>query len=84
MKLRSEQQILDLVLKVAKEDSRVRAVGMNGSRTNPKGPKDPFRDYDIAILLRTCSLLKTIPIGFKCVWGTNHYADPRGYGDVFT
>lgn len=49
--MRSEQEILDLVLKVAKEDSRVRAVGMNGSRTNSKVPKDPFRDYDIVYLV---------------------------------
>lgn len=49
--MRSEQEIMDLVLKVAKEDDRVRAVGMNGSRTNPNVPKDPFRDYDIAYLV---------------------------------
>lgn len=49
--MRSEQEMLDLVLKVAKEDSRVRAVGMNGSRTNPNVPKDAFRDYDIVYLV---------------------------------
>ncbi|MFT0802783.1 aminoglycoside 6-adenylyltransferase [Bacillus swezeyi] len=49
--MRSEQEIMDLVLLVAEEDSRVRAVGMNGSRTNPNVPKDPFRDYDIAYLV---------------------------------
>lgn len=49
--MRSEQEMLDLVLKVAKEDRRVRAVGMNGSRTNPNVPKDVFRDYDIVYLV---------------------------------
>ena len=49
--MRSEQEMLDLVLKVAKEDNRVRAVGMNGSRTNPNVPKDAFRDYDIVYLV---------------------------------
>ncbi|RCK09684.1 hypothetical protein DT075_35755 [Bacillus licheniformis] len=37
--MRTEQEIIDLVLKVAREDSRVRAVGMNGSRTNPNVPR---------------------------------------------
>ncbi|MED2942881.1 aminoglycoside 6-adenylyltransferase [Bacillus swezeyi] len=49
--MRSEKEIMNLVLRVAEEDSRVRAVGMNGSRTNPNVPKDPFRDFDIAYLV---------------------------------
>jgi len=43
--------MLDLVIRVAKEDNRVKAVCMNGSRTNPNVPKDPFRDYDIVYLV---------------------------------
>ncbi|CAM5215632.1 Aminoglycoside 6-adenylyltransferase [Ureibacillus acetophenoni] len=39
--------MMDLILKVAIDDERVRAVGMNGSRTNPNAPKDIFQDYDI-------------------------------------
>ena len=49
--MRSEKEMLDLVIRVAKEDSRVKAVCMNGSRTNPNVPKDPFRDYDIVYLV---------------------------------
>ncbi|MBD1381839.1 aminoglycoside 6-adenylyltransferase [Metabacillus arenae] len=49
--MRSEQEILDLVLDVAMRDKRIRAVGMNGSRVNPNVPKDPFRDYDIVYLV---------------------------------
>ncbi|SEF72823.1 aminoglycoside 6-adenylyltransferase [Paenibacillus sp. UNC499MF] len=49
--MRSEQEMFDLVLDVAKKDSRVRAVGLNGSRTNPNVPKDIFRDYDIVYLV---------------------------------
>ncbi|ASK63867.1 aminoglycoside adenylyltransferase [Virgibacillus phasianinus] len=49
--MRSEKEMMDLVLKVAKEDNRVRAVGMNGSRTNSNAPKDSFRDYDIVYLV---------------------------------
>lgn len=32
--MQSEQEIMDLILKVAKDDERIRAVYMNGSRTN--------------------------------------------------
>ncbi|MEH6942729.1 aminoglycoside 6-adenylyltransferase [Bacillus sp. JJ722] len=49
--MRSAEEILDLVLRVAKKDDRVRAVGMNGSRTNANVPKDPFRDFDIVYLV---------------------------------
>ena len=49
--MRSEKEMLDLVIRVAKEDNRVKAVCMNGSRTNPNVPKDPFRDYDIVYLV---------------------------------
>lgn len=45
--MRSEKEILDLVLGTARQDERIRAVVMNGSRVNPNAPKDPFQDYDI-------------------------------------
>lgn len=60
--MRTEQEIIDLVLKVAREDSRVRAVGMNGSRTNPNVPKDPFRDYDIVYVVTDMQSLSLIHI----------------------
>lgn len=45
--MRSEQEMLELVLSVARADERVRAVWMNGSRANPNAPRDCFQDYDI-------------------------------------
>lgn len=45
--MRSEKVMIDLIKKFAEQDERIRAVGMNGSRTNLKVPKDPFQDYDI-------------------------------------
>ncbi len=38
--MRSEREMFDVILHVAKEDKRIRAVYMNGSRTNPNVPKD--------------------------------------------
>lgn len=45
--MRSEKVIIDLIKKFAEQDERIRAIGMNGSRTNSRAPKDPFQDYDI-------------------------------------
>ncbi len=45
--MRSEQEMMDLILRVAGEDDRVRAVVLNGSRANPRARKDRFQDYDI-------------------------------------
>ena len=47
MKHRTEQEMMDLILKVASEDKRVRAVWMNGSRANPNAPRDQYQDFDI-------------------------------------
>lgn len=49
--MRSEQQMFDLILNYAKEDERVRVVGMEGSRVNPNVNKDRFQDYDISFLV---------------------------------
>ncbi|WP_067838096.1 aminoglycoside 6-adenylyltransferase [Amphibacillus sediminis] len=49
--MRSEQTMMQLILDYARSDERVRAVGMNGSRTNPNVPKDMFQDYDIVFLV---------------------------------
>ncbi|HEY3310675.1 MAG TPA: aminoglycoside 6-adenylyltransferase [Anaerolineales bacterium] len=45
--MRSEKEILDLILNTARDDYRIRAVMMNGSRANPNAPKDIFQDFDI-------------------------------------
>ncbi|RWZ60359.1 aminoglycoside 6-adenylyltransferase [Halobacillus fulvus] len=50
--MRSEQQMLDLVITQAKHDDRIRAVIMNGSRVNPTVRKDCFQDYDIVYIVK--------------------------------
>jgi aminoglycoside 6-adenylyltransferase len=49
--MRTEQEMLDLIISVARKDERVRAVIMNGSRVNPNAPKDFFQDYDVVYLV---------------------------------
>ncbi len=49
--MRSEKEMLELIRNTAKEDERIRAVIMNGSRTNPNVDKDIFQDYDIEYIV---------------------------------
>lgn len=49
--MRTESQILDVILNFAQQDTRIRGVLMNGSRVNPKIKKDIFQDYDIINLV---------------------------------
>src|SRR5687768_18389331 len=50
--MRSEQEMMDLLLDFAKKEENIRAVLMNGSRVNPNAKKDVFQDFDIACLVR--------------------------------
>lgn len=45
--MRSEKEMMELILDVAKADKRIRAVLLSGSRANPDVPKDIYQDYDI-------------------------------------
>jgi len=57
--MRNEKEMFDLILGVAREDERIRAVYMNGSRTNSNAPKDIFQDYDIVyVVTETASFIK--------------------------
>ncbi len=49
--MRSEKEMFELILNIAEKDSRIRAVYMNGSRTNSNAPKDVYQDYDIVYVV---------------------------------
>ena len=50
--MRNEADMMNLILNAAKQDERVRAVILNGSRANPNAPRDEFQDYDIVYIVR--------------------------------
>src|SRR4030095_15704450 len=50
--MRSEEEIITLILHVAKTDDRIRTVLLNGSRANPNVTKDLFQDFDIVYIVR--------------------------------
>lgn len=45
--MRSEQEMLALILNTAKEDNRIRVAMLSGSRTNPNAKRDIFQDFDV-------------------------------------
>jgi aminoglycoside 6-adenylyltransferase len=45
--MRTESEMYELILGVARRDERIRAVVLNGSRANPNAVKDDFQDYDV-------------------------------------
>ena len=57
--MRSEQEMMDLIISIAIKDERIRAVYINGSRTNSNAPKDTYQDYDIVyVVTETESFIK--------------------------
>src|SRR5262245_45941223 len=57
----SEQEIVELIINTAKNDDRIRAVIMNGSRVNPNAPRDIFQDFDIVYLVTDVAPFKDDP-----------------------
>ncbi|GGJ44941.1 hypothetical protein GCM10007111_03660 [Virgibacillus kapii] len=57
--MRNEQEMMNLILNTAKDNERIRAVYMNGSRTNSNVPKDIFQDYVIVyVVTETASFIQ--------------------------
>ncbi len=59
--MRTERQMLDLILDTARRDERIRAVIMNGSRANPNAHRDIFQDFDIVYLVTDVASFKNDP-----------------------
>ena len=49
--MRSEKQVYDTILSLAKTDERIRMVTLEGSRTNINIPPDDFQDFDITFFV---------------------------------
>ena len=49
--MRSEKEMLNLIVEIANNDKRIRAAYLEGSRTNPNAPKDIFQDYDVVYIV---------------------------------
>lgn len=49
--MRTEKEMLDLILNIAKQDKNIKAVCMNGSRVNEKIKPDIHQDFDIVYIV---------------------------------
>lgn len=56
--MRSEREMLELIVETAKNDDRIRAVIMNGSRASPNAPWDIFQDFDIVYIVTNVAAFK--------------------------
>lgn len=45
--MRTENEMMELIVNVAREDERIRAVLLSGSRADSEAPRDIYQDYDI-------------------------------------
>ncbi len=59
--MRSEQEMLELIMNTARNDDRIRAVIMNGSRVNPEARRDIFQDFDIVYLVTEVKAFRDDP-----------------------
>jgi len=50
--LRAPNEIIELILNIAKADEDIRAVLMTGSRANPDCPTDIYQDFDIVYIVK--------------------------------
>lgn len=50
--MRTESEMLALIIDTANQDERIRAVLLNGSRANPNALRDLFQDYDVVYIVR--------------------------------
>lgn len=49
--MRSQEEMMDLIVETAKQDVRIRAAILNGSRVNPNAAPDLFQDYDVVYVV---------------------------------
>ncbi len=61
--MRTEQEMLALILDTARSDERIRAVIMTSSRVNPNAPRDIFQDFDIVYIVNDIA-----PFVNNCEW----------------
>lgn len=84
--LRSEEEMLDIILHTARSDDRILAAYLKGSRTNPNVPKDIYRDFDLMYVVKETESFRTNlswmePFGRIIL--KQEQKDAFGYGERF-
>lgn len=69
--MRSEKEMMDLILDVAIQDAGIRTAVLSGSRANEKVEKDIYQDYDIAYFVKDVT-----PYYNNMAWIEEHFGKP--------
>lgn len=84
--MRTEQEMMDLILETARQDSRVLAAYLKGSRANGNVPKDVYQDFDIMYVVKEVAPFRKNPAWLD-VFGEvilkQEQDDDFGYGERF-
>lgn len=84
--MRTDTEMMDLIIDTAKKDDRVLAAYLKGSRANPKVPKDRYQDFDIMYVVKETESFLSDPAWLK-TFGTiilkQEQDDDFGYGERF-
>jgi CheY-like chemotaxis protein len=59
--MRTEKEMLDLIIRTAKRDERIRAVQLRGSRTDPRATRDRFQDFNLSFYVEDTEPFKGYP-----------------------
>ena len=84
--MRMEKEMMGLIIQTAKEDDRVLAAYLKGSRTNPNVPKDRYQDFDVMYVVRETKSFIADPAWlrrFRKIILKQEHDDEFGYGDRF-
>jgi aminoglycoside 6-adenylyltransferase len=79
--MRSDHELLELIVNTAKSDDRIRTVILNGSRANPNARQDIFQDYDIAYLVTDVDSFKDDPAWINRFGEIMILQEPEAMGD---
>ncbi len=63
--MRSAQEMQELIIDTARNDERIRAVILNGSRANPAAMPDIFQDFDIVYVVSDPTSFRQNPAWIK-------------------
>jgi aminoglycoside 6-adenylyltransferase len=74
--VRSEREMMELIIKTARTDERIRAVILNGSRADPAAKRDIFQDFDIVYFVADMESFRQDPGWIKCFGELMIYQTP--------
>lgn len=69
--MRTPEEMLNLILDIAKNDERIRAIILSGSRANPECPIDRYQDFDIEYIVED-----TAPFWDNMTWIEENFGKP--------